>query len=159
METEYYEDGVNRLINEYYQTGHDRYIHAMRKGYSFLEKTSAMVDRVSKRYDEELEQSKTKGDKVISPFVRGLMAPAKVSRKSIVPIAFGNVMGSLKRYQGHIKFSNPLAVLTETADAYCISLGDILKMTYGPIFSEQFQLLPKLAKARNNDKDNSQSLE
>ena len=159
MENEYYEESIAILGGKYYQTGHGTSIHFMRKGYSFLEKTSAVVDRISKRYDEEVQQSKTEGDTAISPFVKGLMAPATVDKKAIVPVAFGTVMGSLKRYQGSIKLGNSMAVRTEAIDAYCISLGDVLRMTYGPILSKQLTKLPRLSKSKCNDEDGQHTIE
>ena len=151
IETEYYKDSVLALRKKYLLTGTNTSVHIMRTGYSFLEKTSAVIDRITSRYEEERAQAKIDGDKAISPFVRGLMAPAKIEKKPNISIPFGNVMGSLRRHQESFKLSNSLGVTKETVNAYLISVGDIFNMAYGQTISKQIEKVKKQLKPEPKD--------
>ena len=136
VENEYYKESILELRKKYLETGTDSSIYLMKKGYSFLERTSMVIDRIAARYEEERAQAQVGGDKVISPFVRGLMAPARIEKKPNISIPFGSVMGSLKRHQEGFIFSNLIGVSKETMNAYLISVGDVAKMTYGETFKK-----------------------
>jgi hypothetical protein len=151
VENEYYKDSILELRKKYLETGTDTSIHLMKKGYSFLERTSMVSDRIAERYEEERTQAQVGGDKAISPFVRGLMAPARIEKKPNISIPFGSVMGSLRRHQESFKLSNSLGVTKETMNAYLISVGDIYRMTYGQTISKHIERIKKQVKPKPKD--------
>ena len=60
-------------------------------------------------------------------------------------------MGSLRRYKESFKLSNSLGVTKETMNAYLISVGDIYRMTYGPIVSKHIERIKKQVKPKPKD--------
>ena len=135
MTNEYLNDNVLSLSMKYMNTGYDR-MNYMAAGYSFNERVSSVIDKITARCEEE-EKGLEEGKKM-SPFVEGVfdIAPGSSYSTNGFFDRFNppmTVLTSLKKYQEKVKQYPASKFYLEVVGGYMISVADIAKVALNPM--------------------------
>jgi hypothetical protein len=131
-----YTENVHELSFQYLKNGYDGHLYGRTYGNSYYEKASSMIDAVIMRCYNETKEIENGDRKEYTPFVEGVLSNVLTNSKKKRKSESTTIMNQLKERQEKYEKNANAGVVRETLDGYIVSISDIVKITYGPLFDK-----------------------
>ena len=131
MINQIYWENSKDISLQYQEKGYEGFPYIKRRGFSYYEMASSMINDVLMRCYTETKEVEDGKREELSPFVKGLNKRARVKDTMRIKNANATVIDILKMRQERYDQKADLGTLREMFDGYIISVGDVAKMTYG----------------------------
>lgn len=131
MVDQLYWENSKDISLQYQEKGYEGFPYIKRRGFSYYEMASSMINDVLMRCYTETKEVEDGKREELSPFVKGLNKRARAKDTMRIKNANATVIDILKMRQERYDQKADLGSLREMVDGYIISVGDVAKMTYG----------------------------